>query len=872
MVRSRKQNKRMLISSLKHSRSSRINVPTEQAEPYMDEKERIPIRYKPSLRRREDPALAWDRGAELEDLEAEAYPLYIQEKVHPEAWIKHLQSNPFDEIQGLFSDFNGLPVDSLYRWYEFEGNWQNRVIKGDSISVLASLAAKEGYGGGAQSGNAGLSKNIQMFFYDPPYGIGFKSNFQTRTNAREGSTNLKGLPVEPRAIKPFRDTYVNGIHSYLDAVFKNATFARMIMAESGSFFMQIGQENVNRCALILDEVFGAENRVSMIAFQKTSSSSSSFMSNVCDYLLWYAKDRSQLKYRQIFESYESLEDVVRGFSWHAFKENIETGEVTKIKPQEFVGLSEVPEGYRIGRFLPLISQDESTTGRSDPFNWNGVTWKPPPNSHWRVSEEGLRSLGSQNRLHGESSEVSLTWKWYMDEVPGKKINNVWSPHMYANDLHYVVETSEKVIERCLLMTTDPGDLVMDITCGSGTTAYVAEKWGRRWITCDSASVPIQLVRQRILTGTFDWYVLRNSPEGQMDKLEHGDSQINTNERPDSMSSDPSQGFVYQRVPKVSAGILAYKQKVPPIELVNQPIKQKGILRVAGPFTVESISPYRFASTTETQNEIQHERSIHSIKAVIDALEISGIDFGSIKITVDQIKPSSPNLCITHTGRVTDHEGKQFLAAICVLPDDETASQILVRKAAKEVAQVEDIAMLIVIAFAFEADTRGDSIYSMGRLQVVKAQANRDLMIGGLRDSANDRAIVAVGEPDVDLNEVSTGLWVVSLKGWDSFDPTTGNVRRSDSEDGSIDTWMIDTNHNEVSFFANRIHFPSKDQDKQIKRLKKAISRGLNQSEWSAVTSFESSPFKTPATGKIALRVITTTGMEMTSVIEVPPEN
>ena len=848
-----------IIDSLRHESSSRTNVPTDQSDPYMRTEDKLPQSYKPSIRTREGPILAWDRAEDLERIETDAYPLYIHEKLHPQSWIRQLQNgsttqaeNSFEE---LFSDFNGLPEDAKYKWYEYEGSWQNRLIKGDSISVMSSLAAKEGYGSG--------SKGVQMFFFDPPFGIKFNSNFQPRTDSRTVKEDRTSLPVEPDSIKPFRDTYKNGIHSYLDQIFRIATYARNIMLESGSFFMQIGDENVNRCALVLDEVFGSENRVSMIQFQKTSNSSSKLLPNVGDFLLWYAKDISSAKFQMVYDELGSPKEQLSFLNRDAMIEE-QDGTSRPLKPAERSDPSSIGQnGGRLFGRMPLSSQGLSNTGRSEPFDWNGKTWHLPPNSHWSISHDGLEELAQKNRLAHAPNGKDLRMKRYIEEYPGRQVNNFWSSQMFANDLHYVVETSERVLERCILMATQPGDLVMDITCGSGTTAYVAEKWGRRWITCDSASVPIQLARQRLLTGTFEWFLLKDSKEGMMKEAELSGDMSSMPTPGEEHPVDPRNGFVYKRYPKITASILGYDLCVDPIHVVNKPYTKKGIIRVSGPFTVESTSPYKFINLNDAGSDSEHRS--HSVNSVIDAIKVSGVVIGSDRLRFEDVEPGQTHSFLTHTARAINRDGQSKNAVLAVVPDDQTVPQSLIDRAADDVARTS-ASLLVVIAFAFAADTRSERKYSLGRLEVIKAQASRDLMIPGLKDTETDRAIVAIGEPNVQVHQEPDHQISVEIMGWDTYDPSSGNVRRGVKED--VDTWLLDINYNGNSFFASRIHFPNKEDDKQIRRLKNTISASLDEKEWDSVLSCRSSPFDRPSTGKIAVRIVTTTGTEMTNVIEI----
>ena len=490
-----------------HASADRLNLPTEETAPYMTDADRAPRRYEPPIRddRAGEPRLSWDRGDDPNALEVESHPLYIHEKIHPAAFVRSLTTAPADrrETRKLFGTaYNDLPENAAYEWYEHRGNWQNRLIRGDSRRIMASLADRDR-----------LAGRVQMVYYDPPYGIKFNSNFQPSVNKRDAGTTSKAVPGDVGIVRAFRDAYENGIHSYLDNIRRNAVLARTLLQDSGSLFVQIGNANVHRLAVVLDEVFGAENRIATIPFVKTGGSSSKTLSQVADYLLWYARERDAIKFHQLYEHLDRKGKI----TYRRRGAMVELADGTFRRPTagEIDSPGEqLPEGSRIFQHMPLTSQDASETGRSEPFVLMGKTYRCGPNEHWRVSEEGLQRLAQTNRL-AWSERGNLGWKQYEDELPGRRIHNVWSKQMSPSDLHYVVETAELVVERCLLMTTDPGDLVLDITCGSGTTAFVAEQWGRRWITADAAAVPIALARQRLAVGVFPYHLLQDSPEGAL---------------------------------------------------------------------------------------------------------------------------------------------------------------------------------------------------------------------------------------------------------------------------------------------------------------------------------------------------------------------
>ncbi len=479
-----------------HESAERANLPTSETQALMPDDQQQPQTWTTRRRRGEPPTLAWDRQARSEDFDA--YPLYIREKVHPGAFVKSLQAAGSDQ-PGLFDDFNGLPPEASYEWYRHAGNWQNRLIHGESARVMASLAQREG-----------LAGQVQMIFFDPPYGIGFKSNFQVAVRQRETKENREGLPADPKMIRAFRDTYARGIDSYLDQMLEKLTLARDLLADTGSIFVQIGDENVHRMAILLDEVFGHENRVATIPYVTTGSASSSTLPSVADFGLWYAKDRSEAKFRQIYEHLTRAEKIDHMSSYVMVEEVDDT--TRKLTKKERFNPDLLPSGARLYRRMNLLSPGTSTTGRSGSYVWRGTRYPCPDTLQWRVSPDGMDRLAELNRLDSASPGSRLSWKWYEDEIPGRRIHNIWYRQMSTSDKRYVVQTADSVIERCILMSTDPGDLVFDPTCGSGTTAQVAEKWGRRWITADTSVVAVAVARQRFTTATHPfWTIAQPNP-------------------------------------------------------------------------------------------------------------------------------------------------------------------------------------------------------------------------------------------------------------------------------------------------------------------------------------------------------------------------
>ena len=841
MIRQSKQ--KGIPDSYKHAGSKRVKIPTEADDKYMPDEERKPIMFYPEARSEDGmPRLSWRRNTDKKDVAREAHPLYIQEKVDPSWFVNHLIDQTDENQTHLFS-FNGYPEDAKYNWYRHKGNWQNRLIHGDTSRVMASFLHREGMKG-----------EVQMVYFDPPYGINFDHMFQVSTKKTKG-----GAPIDSKSKRAFRDTYRDGIHSYMDSIYRIATYSRMLLKDSGSFFLQIGSEHVHRMAIVLDEVFGAENRVVTIPFATTGGSSSKTLSDAATWLLWYAKDKHQLKFHQLYMPLTRKEQIEHMSSYAMIE--MPDGKTRTLTKDEKENPDLLPKDARLFRRVDLTSQHESTTGRSEPFTWKGVRYNCPKDRQWGVSHDGLKRLGELNRLVS-TSKGELMWKKYEDEVPGRKINNIWHSQMSPSDKHFIVETAEPVIERCILMATDPGDLVLDPTCGSGTTAFVAEKWGRRWITIDVNLVQISLCRQRMITAINDWYLTLDDDEGRREE-----AKLACREPPticddqDQRHDDPSSGFVYKRVPYVSSGTLAYDKKPDAILLVNQPLKKRGTKRISSSFTVESVSPHKHVST--------HEYNIDQngvVSTVLEAIGIAGIIMpgSSDRWHLEDVNTWPTGQILTHEARLRETGGK---VAIVLVPDDNTAGVNLINRAAEEATGYPNVKKLFILAFEFEAAAYGQQTENRGRIQIHKIKINNDLALKELIHKKDDSSFVMLGEPDINVERQGKNKWAVQVMGYDTFDPATGSVS-SDSAD-TVDCWMLDTNYDAQSFFARRIHLPDKQSDRQIKNLKSKLANRVNDKHWEAMLSIKSMPFETPKSGRIAVRIVTEHGEVMTTIHNVP---
>lgn len=543
----KKQSRKKTVETLKHKEARRKNIPTAEYQSVLEKEEQSPIRVAYDRRNRDlDPQLVW-RGKDEQDwsdLVVQAAPLFIQEKVHPKVLIDDLMRRSGQDAREtepqteLFADFNGLSSDATRtEFYQHDSNWTNRLILGDSLQVMASLAEREG-----------LSAKVQCVYVDPPYGISFNSNFQWSTTSRDVRDDAGHITREPEQVKAFRDTWRDGTHSYLTYLRDRLSVARELLCDSGSIFVQIGDENVHRVRALLEEVFGEGNFVSMITFKKSSSATESYLPSTSDYILWFARDVDRLKYRPA-KNLRALGG--EGASAYRLVESL-PGHWRTMSVEEMEEAEIDPEKFRILRLQTLTSQrqgrDTGPTGAmSFPVEFQNETFRPSAGRGWTTTSAGIERLKRADRI-GRSGG-SINYKRYFRDSPSFPLYNIWDDTQSGSAMEkvYVVQTTTKVVERCLLMTTDPGDLVLDPTCGSGTTAYVAEQRGRRWITIDTSRVALALARARIMGARYPYYLLVDSKEGQFKEAEITRAAPSTQ----AVNGDIRQGFVYERVPHIT---------------------------------------------------------------------------------------------------------------------------------------------------------------------------------------------------------------------------------------------------------------------------------------------------------------------------------
>ncbi len=919
------------VETLTHAEASRRNIPTTEYHPVLSEKEAAPVPVSYARRNRDlDPQLVW-RGKDQKDasdLVVQAPPLYIQEKVHPKVLVddllrqtKERREEESPAAPDLFADFNGLP-DGAARteFYRHDANWSNRMILGDSLQVMASLAEREG-----------LRGKVQCIYIDPPYGIRFNSNFQWSTTSRDvRDGKAEHITREPEQVKAFRDTWRDGIHSYLTYLRDRLIAARDLLTESGSVFVQIGDENAHRARALLDEVFGAENSVATIQFKKTSALGGRHLDVINDSILFYAKNKENLKYRQLWTK--------TGDDTYAFP-NVEhePGLWRRLTASEKKSFD--PNSGQLFRTANLTSQSGGEkTGFS--FTWEGKDLRPSRGSFWKTNQQGMNVLARAGRLRVIGK--TLTYTRYQDDFPVRAITAWWDDTIqstFATQNIYVVQTYTKVVQRCILMTTDPGDLVLDPTCGSGTTAYVAEQWGRRWITIDTSRVALALARARIMGARYPWYLLADSPEGQRKEAE-----ITLRMPADTPTGgDIRQGFVYERVPHITLKSIANNSEIDVIwekwqetlervrarlnaalredlkeweiprevdedwpeaaaaahaewwtariakrkeidasitakadqeYLHDKPYADNARVRVAGPFTVESLAPHRMLAVDENDElfsvhadqKLGYGEAANFTEMILDNLRASGVQQAhkEDRITFTSLAPW-PGHYVCAEGRYVEGGGETGTTrrvGVFIGPEFGTVVRPDLVAAAREAA---DAGLDVLVACAFSYDAHATELEKLGRIPVLKARMNADLhMAGDLKNTGKGNLFVIFGEPDIDILEDDTDNIRVRINGVDIFHPNTGEVR-SDGADG-IACWFVDTDYNEESFFVRHAYFLGANDP--YKALKTTLKAEIDSDAWATLRSDTSRPFPKPPSGRIAVKVINHLGDEAMKVYRV----
>lgn len=816
------------------------------------------------------PFLDWAGKAERLSFDVPTLPLFVHERLSTKAILETLRSHKRDKqmsILELFGDPERPIGDQVLKAYEHPSPWTNRMVLGDSLVVMNSLLQYEGLGG-----------QVQMIYMDPPYGVKFGSNFQPFVRKRDVKHNDDAdMTREPEMVKAYRDTWELGLHSYLTYMRDRLLLSRELLTPSGSIFVQISDENLHHVRELMDEVFGAENFCAEIAFAKTSGRTPRLLSEVSDYLLWYARDTERVKYRQLFEERAPIENPNERYIC------VETpkGEIIDLSLAQKTGQEPIPEG-RLLRLQQATSQGESGGDKTlQVVRWDGREFLPPAGRHWSVTAAGMQRVADKGRAFAVGK--TLTWKSYRDEFAYRAISNNWGglgQSGFGDEKLYVVQTNTGVVQRCMLMTTDPGDLVLDPTCGSGTTAYVAEQWGRRWITIDTSRVPLALARQRLLTATFPYYELKDPGRG------------------------PAGGFVYARrqnnrgeevggiVPHVTLKSIANDE--PPAEevLVDRPEEDKKVTRVTGPFCFEATipTPVDWEGDGVEDSGVASDDHGSYLDRMLEVLRRSPVLHvgGGRTVTLRELRAPAKSLSLAALATVdaTDLKAEVRLdevvqeakeksggvlrfsersVAIVFGPENGAVSEKLVFEAARE-TYARGHAHLFVIGFAIQANARDlvEKCEAAVGVAATYVQATPDLMMGDLLKTMRTSQVFSVcGLPEIRIHKAAPAKkggaqrYSVELLGLDLFDPSTMETEHRPGHD--VPAWLLDTDYNGLSFHVGQAFFP---RTAAWDDLKKSLRAEFEDSVWDHLAGTRSAPFEAGENAQVAVKVIDDRGNEL----------
>lgn len=866
------------ITSYAHTDEQRVNnPPVGLVTPDTDKDgDRKSYAYDPHL----DPQLTWAGKAEHTSFEVPTVSLHVHERIDPRTIIEAVRRHNGADDSSQLSLFSlpeeNPPLRQAIEFYQHEHNWSNRLISGDSLLVMNSLIEKESIAG-----------KVQMIYIDPPYGIKYGSNFQPFVNnhdVKDGKDD--DLTAEPEQIRAFRDTWEIGIHSYLSYLRDRFLLARELLTESGSVFVQISDENVHRVRCLLDDVFGPKNFVSMISYTTTSGFTSNTLSRAGDYILWYAKHFQSIKYRQIFTSKQSpLDDPKTKYDQVELPDGTRRSLTAQEKRKEI----RLPDGARLYRQGGIDSQGSS--GEETPFEFKGIEFNPPSGRHWTANyPSGMENLRRCDRLTILGRR--LAYVRYFDDFPLQPIHNLWtdvggSVQSRSDPKVYVVQTGIAPIMRCLLMTTDPGDLVFDPTCGSGTTAYVAEQWGRRWITCDTSRVALTLARQRLMTASFIYYDLAHPEEGV------------------------GSGFNYETVPHITLRSIANNPEIkvgmtrahtdaaiarhaPQETLYDQPIVDRSKIRVTGPFTTEAVPAPVVRSVDEVLEDRPQEadasiaRSGETLRQSDwrDELLKTGIRAkAGQRIRFARLEPlpgarylhalgeTLPNADGTEGFRESGAAAVAQRIVVSFGPEHAPLEQRQIAQAIEEALTLAPKPKVVVFsAFQFDPEAAKDiDETKWPGVTLLKAQMNPDLLTDDLKKKrAGNDSFWMIGQPDVALEQISEGKnkgkYCVSVHGFDYYNTKTGNVESGGQD--KIAVWMLDPDYDGRSVFPRQVFFPMAGPKDGWARLAKNLKAEIDEDLIEAYRGTISLPFAPGEHRRIAVKIVDDRGIESLKVVEV----
>lgn len=815
MAGSRKKdpNKLIPVEDYEHSCATRKNNPPAGLA-HLDRDE-TPVK-KLSYDAHLDPQLVWAGKAERNEVDVPAPSVHVHEELSAQKIVGAVRQQ---RLQQPLFDVNELDPDKAVEFYQHDLNWSNRMILGDSLAVMASLVERERMAGA-----------VQCIFIDPPYGVRYNSNFQPRI----GDTTVTDrkdddLTREPEMIQAYRDTWELGVHSYLTYLRDRLSVSRDLLNDSGSVFVQISDDNVHLVRALLDEIFGANNFVSQITFAKTGTADTQLLPATHDFILWYAKKRTSLKSNPLYvPRVESSESGT--FTWVELPD----GTSRKMTSSEVSGAASLPKGSRRFRAADLSSQGASKGG-SEPVEFEGTLYECSPGRHWK--RETVEALIAKNRVVAQGKTLAV--KRYQDDFPWMPLTHVWNDTVMGtfSKKRYVVQTGELAVARCIAMSTDPGDLILDPTCGSGTTSLVAERYGRRWITIDTSRVAMAIARERILTASFDFYELRDSNRGV------------------------DGGFVYQSDERLTPGDFAKGLDPEIVVFVDKPQIQKGTIRVSGPFTVEALSRYAVDPSAEAQALATIESSDH-VEVLLDALRTQGIPRPGKKpgkiTSLTELAAAGP----LQAEGILDADGKPARFAVSLGPRFGAVTMAQVGDALRSAIGFD---LVVFAGFAVSADAQEKlGAGKIGGTDVALLLANPDLLVGDLlKNTKASQTFRLYSAPDVKIDK-DGAQFRVTVEGVDSFDAATGEVT-SFGKSG-ISAWFLDDDYDGTVFRVSQAFFPVTNG---WEKLSKALRGTVDAELVEELHSWTSLPFDTGESGRIAVRVVSNDGNASEVVLDLP---
>jgi adenine-specific DNA-methyltransferase len=817
-----KAHKHIDLESYDHRDKKRVNNPSVGLVTAQTDKTTGKTRYEydPHI----NPTLQWAGKAERMSYEVPNISLHIHERIDAKTIAKSfIKKKERSQQPSLFDEVKDVPLSKAVHFYSHEESWANRLIAGDSALVMNSMLYKEGMAG-----------KVQMVFIDPPFGISYNSNFQPFVNSKDVKDRDEDIPTEPEPIKAFRDTWELGVHSYLSYLRDRFLLAKELLTDSGSIFIQIGDENIHHVRELLDEVFGAENFFSLVTFRTTSGLGSKGLTGIANYLLWYAKDKNQIKYHQLFKE----KDVREGAYGYV---RLSDGTKRSLTAEEKAAPALLPAGSKVFSSADLVSSG-LTPSCVFPYEFEGRTFEPGRNRSWKTNLEGMKKLEAADRLVAFGN--TLRYVNYFEDFPVSKYTNVWNDTVGELDKIYAVQTSKEILKRCILMTTDPGDLVFDPTCGSGTTAFVAEQWGRRWISCDTSRVAVTLAKQRLMTGQFDYYELAHANEGIRS------------------------GFKYKTAPHVGLGSITTNEPAPTEVLYDQPITLKDTVRCTGPFTLEAVPSVRTVPfdgklpNTLSASDLAKSGTTALYQRWIDELKTTGIRaIGGKIIEFARVAHKEGSPYIHAEGEVLEN-GEMKKANIVFSGEYGPLEQRSVELALKTTMEEKDRPTYLIFAgFQFDPEASKDiDMIDVPGLKVLKAQMNIDLLTEDLRKKkSTNQSYWLIGQPSIDLIKNKDNTYQVKVGGFDYYNPASG-----ETESGGIDRvalWQLDTDYDERAMVPSQVFFPQGSQKGGWTRLAKALNGTVDEDLLEFFSSDISLPFTVGQHKKVAVKIIDNRGIE-----------